>query len=134
MKNALPEEMQETLLLVAQLFATQPQLTSFPNKPLKASAMTRISKCRTETMNLHRTAPQILLHVRIMPNLKCRSCTLQHLVKVPHLAGELARASGGNTPLAPLLRALLPSLASAQPAISTHAPAGSTTIMLIANF
>jgi hypothetical protein len=35
MKNALPEEMQETLLLVAQLFETQPQLTVFPDKALK---------------------------------------------------------------------------------------------------
>lgn len=34
-KNAQPAEMQEVLLLVAQLFASQPQLTSFPDKPLK---------------------------------------------------------------------------------------------------
>lgn len=50
--------------------------------------------------------------------------TTQHLVKVAHLAAELARASGGNTPLAPLLRALLPTLARAHPAVSSHAPAG----------
>jgi hypothetical protein len=36
-KNALLEEMQETLLLVAQLFETQPQLTVFPDKALKVS-------------------------------------------------------------------------------------------------
>lgn len=34
-KNALPEEMQETLLLVAQLFETQPQQAVFPDKALK---------------------------------------------------------------------------------------------------
>lgn len=35
MKNAQPAEMHEVLLLVAQLFASQPQLTSFPDKALK---------------------------------------------------------------------------------------------------
>lgn len=43
MKNGLPEEMQETLLLVAQLFATQPQLTFFPNKALKASVISAMT-------------------------------------------------------------------------------------------
>ena len=39
MKNAVAEEMQETLLLVAQLFETQPQQTMFPDKALKVNRL-----------------------------------------------------------------------------------------------
>ncbi len=42
-KNAQPAEMQEVLLLVAQLFASQPQLTSFPDKPLKVCLIGNVS-------------------------------------------------------------------------------------------
>jgi hypothetical protein len=57
----------------------------------------------------------------------CCALHLQHLVKVADLASELARAVGGATALDPLLRALLPTLARARPAVSTHAPAGAHT-------
>jgi hypothetical protein len=39
MKNAVAEEMQETLLLVAQLFETQPQQAVFPDKALKVNRL-----------------------------------------------------------------------------------------------
>ncbi len=51
-------------------------------------------------------------------------CCVQHLVKVLHLAAELAAMGELHAVTEPLLSALLPTLAGAHPAVSVHAPLG----------
>jgi hypothetical protein len=127
-KNALPEEMQETLLLVAQLFETQPQQAGFPDKALKVDRLSWRWHCVSVHSTMCTEAHRATAGKHRMMSLRVGfAVNLQHLVKVADLASELARAVGGSTPLAPLLRALLPTLARASPAVSTHAPAGTHT-------